>query len=57
MIDLLEEREKGAIWEMTSRVQFEALTTWAQKRESARALSLSFRRQRPRPHPEKEIEE
>lgn len=57
MIDLLEEREKGAIWEMTSRVQFEALTTWAQKRESARALSLSFGRQRPRPHPEKEIEE
>lgn len=46
MIDLLEERKKGAIPEVTSRVQFEALTTWAHKRESIRSLNLSFRRQR-----------
>lgn len=46
MIDLLEERKKGAIQEVTSRVQFEAPTTWAHKRESIHSLNLSFRRQR-----------
>lgn len=52
MIDLLEERKKGAI-----RVQSEALTTWAHKRESIRSLNLSFRRQRLRWCPKKQIQE
>ena len=57
MIDLLEERKKGAIQEVTSRVQFEALTSWAHKRERIHSLSLSFRRQRLRHHPKKQIQE
>ena len=57
MMDLLEERKKGAIQEVTSRVQFEALTTWAHKRESTHALSLSFRRQRLRQRPKKHTQE
>ena len=57
MIDLLEERKKGAIQEVTSRVQFEALTSWAHKRERIHSLSLSFRRQRLRHHPKKQRQE
>ncbi|KAI4560937.1 hypothetical protein MJG53_017566 [Ovis ammon polii x Ovis aries] len=43
MIDLLEERKKGAIPEVTSRVQFEALTTWAHKREIIKSVCMEFK--------------